>query len=306
MASLKDIKRQIRAVKQTQKLTKAMNMVAASKLRSTQGRTESFRAYAEEHHRLMEAIGRQSGGVDHPLLTNACNGSDGSKKIQILAFASDRGLCGSFNTNLFHLLDRQIIDLRRGGQGVSLFLVGRKLKEYYQRRNVEVTHAMSGVMSNFDYLLAQEISEALTKGFMAGQYQEVWLLTTRFHNVAKQEPTLSPFLPLCHEAAGRKTDDGIDDDYPPHGTGYGYLIEPDAATLFSRLIPRSLAIMIYQAMLESVTSENAARMQAMDNASKNCKEIIQNLTLVYNKLRQAAVTNELLDIVNGSEALAAA
>jgi len=296
MASLKDIKRQIKAVKQTQKLTKAMNMVAAAKLRSTQGRTESFRAYAEEHHRLMDHLGAQAKGLDHQLLKS----NDDSKKIEILAFSSDRGLCGSFNTNLFHILDRKIRSLREEGYEVSLFLVGRKLKEYYQRRNVHISHAMTGVMGNFDYLLAQEISETLAKEYLAGTYKEVWLLTTRFFSVAKQEPTLSPFLPLSHEAT-----ESQDEDLEKI-SGYGYLIEPDPATLFGRLIPRSLAIQIFQAMLESVTSENAARMQAMDNASKNCKEITENLTQVYNKLRQAAVTNELLDIVNGSEALAAA
>jgi len=296
MASLKDIKRQITAVKQTQKLTKAMNMVAAAKLRSTQGRTESFRGYAEEHHRLMDAIGEQSQGVDHPLLKV----NEGSKRIELLAFGSDRGLCGSFNTNLTQMLDRKIVELRAEGYEVSLFLVGRKLKEYYQRRNVEISHAMSGVMSNFDYLLAQEISETLTKEFLSGAYKEVWLLTTRFNSVAKQQPILSQFLPLVHEVTE------ILDHGPYTGKGYGYLVEPDAAVLFGRLIPRSLAIMIFQAMLESATSENAARMQAMDNASRNCKEITQNLTLAYNKLRQAAITNELLDIVNGSEALAAA
>jgi F-type H+-transporting ATPase subunit gamma len=293
MASLKDIKRQIGAVKQTQKLTKAMNMVAAAKLRATQGRTESFRAYADAHHRLMDEIGRMSAGVDHPLLKT----NDDAKKIEILAFSSDRGLCGSFNTNIFSLLDKKIVELRESGHEVSLFLVGRKLKEYYQRRNVEISHAMTGVMGNFDYLLAMEIAETLTREYLAGGYKEVWLLTTRFHGVARQEPVIGPFLPLVHETAQEEKQTG---------NGYGYLIEPDPATLFGRLIPRSLAIMIYQAMLESATSENAARMAAMDNASKNCKEITENLTLVYNKLRQAAVTNELLDIVNGSEALAAA
>ena len=297
MASLKDIKRQIGAVKQTQKLTKAMNMVAAAKLRTTQGRTESFRAYALAHHRLMDEIGRMSAGVDHPLLKT----NEESKKVEILAFSSDRGLCGSFNTNIFNLLDKKIVSMREAGHEVSLFLVGRKLKEYYQRRNVDVSHAMTNVMGNFDYLLAQEIAETLTREYLAGTYKEVWLLTTRFHGVAKQEPIIMPFLPLVHEVT-----DIADDTHMHVGTGYGYIVEPDAATLFGRLIPRSLAIMIFQAMLESVTSENAARMAAMDNASKNCKEITDNLTLVYNKLRQAAVTNELLDIVNGSEALAAA
>jgi F-type H+-transporting ATPase subunit gamma len=292
MASLKDIKRQIRAVKQTQKLTKAMNMVAAAKLRATQGRTESFRAYADEHHRLMEAIGQESQELEHPILRR----NDKSSRVKILAISSDRGLCGSFNTNLSHLLDKKILGWRNGGLKESLFLVGRKLKEYYSRRPVEVSHAMTGVLGNFDYPLAQEIAEALTKEFLDGTLREVWILTTKFLGMGRQEPTLIPFLPLVHEI----------ENIPAHHVGYGYLVELDPATLFRRLIPRSLTIAVYQALLESVTSENAARMQAMDNASKNCKEITEHLTTVYNKLRQAAVTNELLDIVNGSEALAAA
>ena len=293
MASLKDIKRQIRAVKQTQKLTKAMNMVAAAKLRATQGRTESFRAYAEDHHRLMEAIGEQSQGLDHPLLRH----NDDSKKVEILAVSSDRGLCGSFNTNLSHVLDKRILDLRGAGLEVSLFLVGRKLKEYYSRRQVAVSHALTGALGGFDYPLAQEIADNLIEEFLGGAYKEIWLLSTKFHGLARQEPVFIPFLPLTREPAAGG---GI------ARSGNGYLVEPDPATLFGRLIPRSLTITIYQALLESVTSENAARMQAMDNASKNGKEITESLTTVYNKLRQAAVTNELLDIVNGSEALAAA
>lgn len=298
MASLKDIKRQIGAVKQTQKLTKAMNMVAASKLRATQGRTESFRAYAEEHHRLMDALSEESKSIDHPLMKV----NDKAKKIEVLAFASDRGLCGSFNTNLISVLDRKVLSINGSGYESSLFLVGRKLKDYYQRRNVKMSHALTGVMGSFDYLLANEIADILVKQYLGGEFKEVWLLTTRFQGVGRQTPHMSQFLPLVHEGARKSKEEKIKSE----GPGYGYIVEPDPATLFGRLIPRSLTIMIYQAMLESVTSENAARMQAMDNASKNCKEITENLTQVYNKLRQAAVTNELLDIVNGSEALAAA
>jgi F-type H+-transporting ATPase subunit gamma len=293
MASLKDIKRQIRAVKQTQKLTKAMNMVAAAKLRATQGRTERSRAYAEEHHRLLEAIGRQSQELDHPVFRR----NEEARRVKVLAISSDRGLCGSFNTNLSHLLDKKIVELRGGGQEVSLFLVGRKLNDYYSRRKVEISHALTGVLGNFDYPLAQEITKTLTEEFLGGTLREVWILTTKFMGMARQEPVLIPLLPLVQATT---------EERPAQPVGYGYLVEPDPVTLFNYLIPRSLTIAVFQALLESVTSENAARMQAMDNASKNCKEITENLTTVYNKLRQAAVTNELLDIVNGSEALAAA
>lgn len=298
MASLKDIKRKIAGVKQTQKLTKAMNMVAAAKLRSTQGLTEGFRAYAVEHGRLLHEIARRAGDVDHPLFA----GREGAApKVGILAFSSDRGLCGSFNTNLFHALDKKIVELRQEGSEVSLFLVGRKLGDYYKRRKVEISHAMTGVMGNFDYPLAKEIAKRLMDSFMAGDVKATWLLTTRFYSVARQEVEMSQLLPLSRMVAA---DPG--QAAPAAAGGGDFLIEPGAAAIFGRLIPKSLTHMVYQAMLESATSENAARMQAMDNASKNCKEITDSLTLEYNKIRQASVTNELLDIVNGSEALSAA
>ena len=290
MASLKDIKRQIRAVKQTQKLTKAMNMVAAAKLRAIQSRTENFRAYADEHHRLMEAIGLQSQELAHPLLRH----NEDSKKVEIMAISSDRGLCGSFNTNICQKLDRKIQTLRDKGSEISLFLVGRKIQEYYRRRKVAVSYGRP--LGNFFYRDAQKIAEALTEGFVAGKTREIIVLTTKFAGLARQEPVFIPFLPLTHDETAHRA----------RPIGYGYEVEPDPATLFDHLLPRSLSITIFQALLESLTSENAARMQAMDNASKNCKEITESLTVVYNKLRQAAVTNELLDIVNGSEALAAA
>jgi len=297
MASLKDIKRQIRAVKQTQKLTKAMNMVAAAKLRGIHVRTEHFRDYADEHHRLLEAIGRQTQELEHPLLSH----NEEANRVKVLVISSDRGLCGSFNSNLSHLLDKKIKDWRGQGREASLFLVGRKLREYYSRRPVEISHAMTGVLGHFDYNLAQEITKALTDEFLEGDIREVWILTTKYMGMARQEPALLPMLPLLPLLPA---DTG---EKPAHIVGYdGYLVEPDPVTLFNHLIPRSLTIAVFQALLESITSENAARMLAMDNASKNCKELTESLTTVYNKLRHAVVTNELLDIVNGSEALAAA
>ena len=297
MASLKDIKRQIRAVKQTQKLTKAMNMVAAAKLRAIHTRTEHFRAYAEEHHRLLEAIGRQTQELEHPVLRH----NEEAHRVKILAISSDRGLCGSFNTNLCHLLDKKIKAWHGQDLETSLFLVGRKLKEYYSRRPVEISHALTGVLGHFDYHLAQEITNTLIEEFLSGTIREVWILTTKYMGMARQEPVLMPLLPLLPLLPATT------EESPAHFVGYdGYLVEPDPVTLFNHLIPRSLTIAVFQALLESITSENAARMLAMDNASKNCKELTESLTTVYNKLRHAAVTNELLDIVNGSEALAAA
>ncbi|MDR1084300.1 MAG: ATP synthase F1 subunit gamma [Deltaproteobacteria bacterium] len=300
MASLKDIKRHIVAVKQTQKLTRAMNMVAAAKLRSTQNRTERFRYYAEEHARLIQEIADRSPPDACSLLLP----SESSRKVLILGITSDRGLCGSFNTNLCSHLDRQIVAQRKDGYEPELFLIGRKGRDYYNRRKVKIYSDLVGVTGSFDYVLAQKIAEALIEEYMAGNYREIYVMYTLFKSLSRFEVTFERFLPLGQE---EETAPKAKSPAPGHdGSGkvdQDYVIEPKADVLLTRLIPRSLSIMIYRAMLESVTSENAARMQAMDNASKSCKDIIESLTMAYNKARQAAVTSELLDIVNGAEAL---
>ncbi|MDR1577419.1 MAG: ATP synthase F1 subunit gamma [Deltaproteobacteria bacterium] len=290
MASLKDIKRHISAVKQTQKLTRAMNMVAASKLRSTQNRAELFRNYADEHERLIQEIAKRSQLEACSLLKTVTS----SKKALILAITSDRGLCGSFNSNIFSSLDRALVTLLQRGLDPELFLVGRKGRDYYQRRRVTIHKSLVGELGSFDYLMAKTIAEELIDDFTAGRYQEIWLVYTRFQSLTRLVVEFDRFLPLAQ---------AISEKAPRTSESLDYLVEPQAQTLMERLIPRSLAIFIFRALLESVTSENAARMQAMDNASKSCKDIIENLTMAYNKARQAAVTSELLDIVNGAEAL---
>jgi F-type H+-transporting ATPase subunit gamma len=297
MASLKDIKRHIIAVKQTQKLTKAMNMVAAAKLRAIQGRTERFRYYAEEHARLVEEIGRRSGDTS----SNFVHSKSQQEKALILLFTSDKGLCGSFNSNIFQKLDAHILKLRDEGKEPELFVFGRKGNDYYRRRRIHFFDLLTQDdylpedYANFNYELAQKATNALIKSFEENIFKEVWLCHTQFVNLSRHVVAIEKFLPLSSEKSKEHSlvnTDSID-----------YAIEPKAEELLNRLIPRSLAIMVYQAYLESTTSENAARMQAMDNASKSCKDIIENLTMSYNKARQAAVTNELLDIVNGAEAL---
>jgi F-type H+-transporting ATPase subunit gamma len=292
MASLKDIKRHIKAVKQTQKLTRAMNMVAAAKLRSTQNRAERFRNYADEHARLVNEISRRSEVEACDLLKTV----EGTKKTLILAFTSDRGLCGSFNSNVFSALDKVIIRHMDEGLDPELFIVGRKGRDYYARRKVAIHSALVDLLSNIDYKLAQNIAKSLSDEYSSGNYKEICLVYTSFKSITRLKVELDPFLPLGRE----ETPAGL---LVPGPDALDYRVEPRADVLLSRLIPRSLTILIYRALLDSVTSENAARMQAMDNASKSCKDIIESLTMAYNKARQAAVTNELLDIVNGAEAL---
>jgi F-type H+-transporting ATPase subunit gamma len=293
MASLKDIKRHIKAVKQTQKLTRAMNMVAAAKLRSTQNRAERFRYYADEHARLIQEISDRSETGVCDLLTT----SEASDKALILAISSDRGLCGSFNSNIFSALDKAVLNLMEEGLDPELFLVGRKARDYYARRKVSVHKALVGEMGSIGYPMAQAIAKELMADYVAGRYKEIWVLFTSFKSVTRLKVELERFLPLGQE---EETPAKVATVSP---LAVDFRIEPKAEVLLSRLIPRSLTILIFRALLDSVTSENAARMQAMDNASKSCKDIIESLTMAYNKARQAAVTSELLDIVNGAEAL---
>jgi F-type H+-transporting ATPase subunit gamma len=189
------------------------------------------------------------------------------------------------------------MSLRELGLEPELFIVGRKGRDYYTRRNVVISKAMVGILGNFDYLLAQTISKDLIDSYQSGQYKEIWLVYTRFESLTRHTVTLQNFLPLITEQ------ENLNNKNLSDSLSLDYVVEPKAEQLLSRLVPRTLSILIFRALLETVTSENAARMQAMDNASKSCKDIIENLTMAYNKARQASVTNELLDIVNGAEAL---
>jgi F-type H+-transporting ATPase subunit gamma len=271
-----------------------MNMVAAAKLRSTQNRTERFRLYAEEHARLVGEISKRSSSLASLPLLGSCGDC---QKVLLVPFSSERGLCGSFNTNIFYQVDKKIVSIREQGLEPELFLVGRKGREYYQRRKVTINKALVGVMGNFDYLLAQKITEDLMDSYQQGNYKEIWLIFTKFESLSRHTVTVEKFLPLVAEPRSKEVANTTKD------LALDYILEPKAEQLLNRLIPRSLSILIFQALLETVTSENAARMQAMDNASKSCKDIIESLTMSFNKARQASVTNELLDIVNGAEAL---
>ncbi|MDR1658181.1 MAG: ATP synthase F1 subunit gamma [Deltaproteobacteria bacterium] len=295
MASLKDIKRHIVAVKQTQKLTKAMNMVAAAKLRANQNRTERFRFYAEEHARLVTEIGHRAPDIDSPLLSEL----PAAPKSLIVAFTSDRGLCGSYNTNVISQVYKAIESQQGEGLQPELYVLGRKGFDYFNRfRTVNILFSRVGETGLVDYEMAREITGYLIDLYKSGQHREINLCYTAFKTLTRHVVTFDRLLPLVEDEHHKSQKSII-----PHSSEQVYLIEPKPSDLLNRLIPRSLTIKVYRALLESVTSENAARMQAMDNASKSCKDIISSLTMAYNKARQAAVTNELLDIVNGAEAL---
>ena len=293
MAALRDIKNKITAVKKTRQITRAMNMVAAAKLRGVQDKAERFKPYANKFADVLASV---SAGVDpeiHPLLAQP----ESVEKVALILLTADRGLCGSFNMNLIVKAERFIKEQTKAGRQVLLYTVGRKGRDYFRRRKVEITQDLSGVMNVVDFDLAVQVARLGLNAFLGGEVQEVYLIFSRFASMASFVPTAEKMLPISPEAAG----EGEGDENVSGGSEY--LIEPSAEEILVDLLPRYINVRVYNALLQTATSEQAARMAAMDNATKNCKEMINNLTLLYNKARQSAITAELMDIVGGAEAL---
>jgi len=285
MPSLKDIKIKIGGVKKTSQITKAMNMVAAAKLRGAQMKMESFRPYAEKFH---ETMGNLSAGMDSaqfPLM-EVRNVST----VELVVVTSDRGLCGSFNTNIFKQAERMISQFEGEGKKVTLVCVGKKAASYF-RKTGKVRKSYTDIMGTFQMHNARAIAQELAGNFLSGDSDEVHLVYGKFINVATQRPDTKVLLPVkpVEEAAG--------------SAGGDYIHEPSTEEIMEVLLPLYLNVMVYHAMLEVSASEHAARMTAMDNATNACKDMIHDLTLAYNKARQAGITAELMDIVGGAEAL---
>lgn len=287
MATLRDIKRRIKAVQSTSKITKAMKMVAAAKFRRAQQRMFELRPYAE---RMSEVISRMAVDLDaetHPLLAVRPR-----KNVEVLVITSDRGLCGAFNTNIQKAASNYIAELRAEGYNVSISSVGRKAKDYLKRRNVEIRSSWTGISGRLSYANAQEIAANISENYMNESADEVVMIYNEFKSVVAQKVVVTRLLPL---APIETTTDTL--------PVYDIIYEPSKATIFSGLIPKNVEIQIFRALLESQASEEAARMSAMENATKSANEMISKLSLQYNKARQATITKELMDIVGGVEAL---
>ncbi len=294
MPSLKDVKNKIASVQKTKQITKAMNMVASAKLRKAQMRIERFRPYAEKFYDL---LGDLAGGVEagaHPLLEVR----DEVKKVGIMLITSDRGLCGAFNTNLIQMA-RQLARRKAGeGKEVGFYCAGKKARDQIRKSEFEIIEEQVNCMDTFDFTLAAAFGDEIIRAYTEQELDEVHLIYGRFVSVARQESTTLQILPVTQEEAGA----GPGEESPVE-PGAQYVYEPSVDGILSELLPRFVKVQIYRGMLETSASEHAARMSAMDNASNNCDEMISNLTLAYNKARQAAITAELLDIVGGAEAL---
>jgi F-type H+-transporting ATPase subunit gamma len=288
MATLRDIRQKIAAVKKTQQITKAMNMVAAAKLRGAQTRMENFRPYAESFSLMLRNL---ASGVEpeiHPFFQKAPEVT----KVGLVLMTADRGLCGSFNVNLINAAQKFTRDRQADDIQVSLTCVGRKGRDFYRRRQADMPRFFVDVWNKFDYTNAVMAGRDVMSDFLSGEVQEVYLIHAQFINVAIQRPRLVKLLPIEPEAAAEEAAPGAE-----------YIFEPPVAQFLEYLLPKYLNTVVYHGFLENSASEHAARMTAMDNASANCKEMITSLTLVMNKARQAAITRELMDIIGGAEAL---
>ena len=288
MASLKDIRRKIVAVSKTKQITRAMNMVAASKLKAAQLRMENFRPYALRFMDVLTSLALRVDPETHPLLAVR-----DPKRIRVIVMTSDRGLCGGFNTNLIKAAERFVREKTAEGKEVQLIAVGRKGRDYF-RKKVKLAKDWSDVFGKFDITLAVKISDEIIPPFMQAEYDELYVIYNEFRNIAIQRPAVVRLFPLPPI--------GKDEDTEPTAR-IDYIYEPSDEILLGKLLPMYVHVLIFRALLETSAGENGARMVSMDNATKNCEEMIQSLTLRMNKARQATITAELMDIVGGTEAL---
>ncbi len=298
MSSLKTLRTRINSVKSTQKITKAMKMVAASKLRRAQERAEAARPYAERMDQMLREVAQtMRDRTDGPRMLV---GTGADKTHLLVVTTSDRGLCGAFNAGIARAARGRIGALREDGKDVKLFCLGRKSLDALQRDCAElivdkVTEIDKG---GFDFSGALTIAKRITGMFDEGAFDVCTVLYNHFKSVISQEVRVHQLVPFAVTAETEQAGESA-----PSLQDAVYEYEPDEAEILSELLPRNLAVQIYHAVLESLASEQAARMTAMDSATRNAGDMIDDLTLIYNRTRQAAITKELIEIVSGAEAL---
>ena len=288
MPSLIDLRRRIRAVKNTQQITKAMKMVAASKLRRAQERMMAARPYANEMQRVLASLASRVDPSAHPLL-DVREASPVSRTLVVVVTA-DKGLCGSFNTNIIKAAGAFIVD---SPQPCRLGLVGRKGRDYFGRRGFEVAFEQVGIFQKLTFDPARTIAKTAMDAFTSKDVDRVVLAFNEFKSVISQKVVIDQLLPIPRaEVEGGETLPTVD-----------YLYEPSPQAIFDELLPRYVEVQIYRALLESNAAFFAAQMTAMDTATKNSADMISSLTLYMNKVRQAAITREIIEVVSGAEAL---
>jgi F-type H+-transporting ATPase subunit gamma len=292
MPSLLDIRRRVRAVKSTQQITKAMKMVAASRLRRAQERIQSARPFATESARVIANLASRVDTTAHPLLDDRTTPKAGGKALLFLVTA-DRGLCGSFNTNAIKAASTFIVE--NPSREVALGLVGRRGRDYFARRGFEVRFELVNFFASLKYDHAKSIADAAIEAFVTGQVDSVHIVYNEFRSVMSQRVVVDRLLPI------RRAE--IEQAEQPAGPQTDYLFEPSAEKMFDRLLPRHVEVQVFRALLESHAAFYAAQMTAMDAATRNSADMIEQLTLYMNKVRQAAITREIIEVVSGAGAL---
>ncbi|MDD3268830.1 MAG: ATP synthase F1 subunit gamma [Syntrophomonadaceae bacterium] len=286
-AGVREFKRRIRSVKSTQQITKAMKMVAAAKLRRAQEAAESSRPYNETLKGTLARLAAVSFDVRHPLLVKR----EDVRKVGYIVVTADRGLCGGYNTNIIKMANQAMAEDERKVE-TGIIAVGRKARDFYRKRS-SLEAEFINLGDKISYADAREVAQYVINAYENEEFDEVYLVYARFVNILRQIPTVTRLLPLepPTETEGKE------------GHQVDYIYEPSAEDILLALLPRYIGSQIYNSMLEGKASEHGARMTAMGSATENAGEIINNLTLVMNKVRQAAITDEILDIVGGAEAL---
>ncbi len=298
MATLKEVQSKIVSVKKTRQITSAMKMVATSRLRGAQNSMEAFKPYASKFAEVLGSIAGKSGEDASPLLVPR----DEVKKVALILCTSDRGLCGGFNTNLITKADK-LIKSELEGKDVSFICFGKKGRDWAKKQPQPIEDQYIGVVGgNVEFSVASSSGQKLIDNFLAGTVDEVYLVYSEFINMAKHIPTIKQILPIpslegVSEGSAEKEMDKDGQFLPEH------ICEPSSDALLGEMLPKNIFIQIYDALLQTSTSEHAARMSSMENATKACGDIIGELQTIYNKTRQAGITADLMDIVGGAEAL---
>ena len=285
MPSLIDIRRRIRAVKSTQQITKAMKMVASSKLRRAQERIVRSRPYAQEMLRVFNNLASRTDQARHPLLAEKAEG-----RTLLVVISADRGLCGSFNTNVIKGTAQYIAE-HSTGRDIALALVGRKGRDFFLRRGFDVRYEEVGLFQHVKWSHAQAIATTCIREFTEGDVKQVYLVYNEFRSIMAQRVVIERLLPIPHL------------EMDVEAASIDYLFEPTPEELLGTLLPFHVAVQVNRALLESSAAEHAARMTAMDAATRNASEMVDRLTLYMNKVRQAAITREIIEIVAGAQSV---
>jgi F-type H+-transporting ATPase subunit gamma len=300
--SLRDIRKRIASVRSTQQITKAMKMVATAKLRRAQDNIMAMRPYATKISEVLKSLVTQTPPEAHPLLAGR-----EAKRVELVLFTSDRGLCGAYNINLIQKAEKFLREQEATAREVVFSFVGRKGRDYFRKRKVQIRREFINFFGRVDYSLASRIGQDLVQDLIEKQVDAIYLLYSEFRSAVQQRIVLRKIFPVISEIS---EEEGIG-FFPPSESAqtFGrtadveYIYEPSQAEILDKILPLYGEVQVYRGLVESLASEYGARMTAMENATNNAAEMIEKLTLVYNKARQAAITKELIEIVSGAEAL---